>query len=669
LNPVPAFIFSTTPATLIQVQGEPVYRAVKGTSVERLLNTRAFIARTASGEFYLHLWDGYVTASALSGEWTVARKTPADVAKAEKEAVAAKAVDLLGGQANPETHQRPSLKTTPRPRIYVATVPTELIVFDGPANWMPVADTDLLYVTNTIANVFKYIVDQQTYVLVSGRWFRSPTLAGPWAYVPGQELPKDFAKIPNTSVKENVLASVPGTPQALQAAIANGIPQTAKVNRAATRMPAPVFDGAPQIQPIPGTPLFYVINTATPIIKVDSNAWYALADGVWFVGPSDQGPWRVADAVPTVIYTIPPSSPLHYVTYVRIYSFDSTYVWVGYTPGYYGTVMGPDGVVFYGTGYYYSPWIGSIYLAPPLTYGYDASLAWTPWAGWGYGFAAGWAWGASWSYWCCAPCAPYWGPYYGWCGGAYYNGYGGVTAWGPGGWAATTGNLYSHWGDWSSVARAGAGYNAYTGRAYGYQYGHAYNSVTGTMAAGERGAVQNVYNGNYGYGGRGAAYNPNSGRVAAGGKYTVGNAYSGRQATVARGSVYNPATGRSADVSGIKGESGGVYHVGRHTFASDDGNIYRQNAGGGWDKYNSGGGWDHVQNLDQTRSLSSELRSQEFGNQSASSWENHGWQDRGAFGGGRSWGGGGWGGGRSFGGFGGGGFGGFRGGGFGGFRR
>ncbi len=691
-NPVPIFIFSTTPEMLIQVQGQPVFKKVAGTEAERLLNTRAFIARVASGQLYLHLWDGYVTATALTGPWSVAQDVPKEVRKAEEAAVKAKAVDLLGGQANPETGKPPSVKTTPLPTIHVATDPTELIVFEGPADWLPIAGTDLLYVTNTVANVFKNLADQQTYVLVSGRWFRAPGFAGPWSFVPGDELPKEFAKIPDTSVKENVLASVPGTPQAQQAIIENGIPHTAKVDRASTHMAAPEFDGAPSLQPILETPLSYVENTATPVIKVDEQTWYALDNCVWFVGSSVNGPWAVAASVPPVIYSIPPSSPIYYATYVRIYSYDTTYVWTGYTPGYYGTVYAPGGLVVYGTGYYYTPWIGSVYIAPPITYGYYASLAWTPWTGWGFGFAAGWAWGASWGYWCGCPCAPYWGGYYGWCHGAYYNGYGGMTAWGPGGWAATTGNMYSHWGNWSASWHGGAGYNAYTGRGYAYQYGHAYNSVTGTMAAGERGAVQNVRTGNYAYGARGVAYNPRTGMSAAGSRYTVGNAYSGRQATAARGEVTGPG-GRSTSVSGIHGTSGGMYDVGGHAFASDDGNIYRPSSSGGWEKYNSSGSWDHENSLAQNRSLSSSFGSQDFGSQRSSGWFSHGWQDSGgwgdrSWGGGggwggadRSWGGssgGGWGGGgRSFGGGGGGfsgfggggGFGGFRGGGFGGFRR
>jgi len=63
--------------------------------------------------------------------------------------------------------------------------------------------------------------------------------------------------------------------------------------------------------------------------------------------------------VPPLIYTIPPTSPLHYVTYVRVYSSTPTTVLVGYTSGYYGTVLTSDGVVVYGTGYTYPAYVGT----------------------------------------------------------------------------------------------------------------------------------------------------------------------------------------------------------------------------------------------------------------------------------------------------------------------
>ena len=121
--------------------------------------------------------------------------------------------------------------------------------------------------------------------------------------------------------------------------------------------PTPVvFDGGkPQWKPIDGTPLQYAFNTGPPVILVDPKTYYMVQNGVWFAGTAATGPWAVAATVPAVIYTIPASSPLHYVTYVRVYSSTPTTVFVGYTPGYYGTVMTTDGTVVYGTGYYIRP--------------------------------------------------------------------------------------------------------------------------------------------------------------------------------------------------------------------------------------------------------------------------------------------------------------------------
>ena len=146
-----------------------------------------------------------------------------------------------------------------------------------------------------------------------------------------------------------MLASIPGTPEARESLIANSIPQTAAVDRGKATLKVD-YDGAPEFKPIDGTSLSFAWNTAVPVIQVNGNAYYAVDNGVWFTAASATGPWSVALDVPTVIYSIPPTSPLHYVTYVRVYSHTDNQVYVGYTPGYYGTVAS-NGVVVYGTGY------------------------------------------------------------------------------------------------------------------------------------------------------------------------------------------------------------------------------------------------------------------------------------------------------------------------------
>jgi hypothetical protein len=585
-NSPPAIIFSTRPAMPVPVDGPPVYRPVANTDLERVFNTRALILRDKSGQHFLHLFDGYVQAAGLGGPWTTAAKVPADVKQAETQAVKAKQVDLLAGQENPKTKQKPSLKSTPVPALYVRSMPTELIVIEGEPQWAPIPGTQLLYVTNTVSHVFKELTGQKSYVLISGRWFRSASFDGPWEFVPSAALPKDFADIPDDSPQENVKAAVPGTRQAEEAAIANGIPSTVKVDRRQARMdPPPQYDGTPQPVPIEGTPLYYVINCPTPVIRVDIKTWYACQNGVWFVATAATGPWVAATSVPAVIYSIPPSSPMHYVVYARIYRYDAAYVWVGTTPGYYGTMVGPDGTVVYGTGYIYAPYVGStVYVAYPVTYGYGCNPCWTPWVGWSYGFAVVWATEDDWYWWCACPPAPYWGPYWYPCYGAYYNAYGGITVWGPYGWAGTSGYIYHQNGPWTGVSRAAAGYNAWTGNEWATSYGRAYNSTTGTRVVGQRGAVHNVYTGNYAYGGRGAFYNEQTGAAGAGRKVTWGNERTGIQGTAGRATIYNPKSGEVTHISGAKGDSGGVIRVNDHVVVGKDGNYYRPDGQGGWEQ-------------------------------------------------------------------------------------
>ena len=231
-NAPPQIIFSTRPATLVYIDGPPVYRPVEGTELQRVINSRLLLLRDRAGQFYLHIRDGYMTSPSLDGPWHVANEPPKGAAEAEKQALASPTpVDLLDGQTDVPANKPPSLTSATAPIVYVATSPTELILFDGQPNFVPIAGTHLLYVANTTGNVFKLLTDQQTYVLISGRWFRAPSLDGPWQFVPADHLPPDFANIPDTSPKENVKASVPGTEQATEALIANSIPQSTKVPR------------------------------------------------------------------------------------------------------------------------------------------------------------------------------------------------------------------------------------------------------------------------------------------------------------------------------------------------------------------------------------------------------------------------------------------------------
>jgi hypothetical protein len=404
-NMPPRIIIATRPAVLVYVDGPPVWRPVPGTGLKRALNTRMLLLKDKTGLYYLHLFDGYVVAATLDSPWEAASHAPVGAEAAQAQATVSGQVDLLQGEPDAATHKLPSLSAYPTPEVFVATTPSELITFRGEPEFEPIAGTDLLYAFNTSGNVFKFLRDQQNYVLISGRWYRAPTLNGPWEFVPGSQLSRDFAEIPDTSAKENVKASVPGTPQARESLIANSIPQCAAVART-NRLQDPRIDGQAQLAPIEGTPLHYVVNSATPIIEVAPQSWYACQNGVWFTSTSLNGPWAVAGSVPAVIYSIPTTSPLHFLTYVRVYGAEPDVVYEGYTPGYLGTEVADDGTVVYGTGYEYPPWIGNEWYGEPMTWGWGFDECWTPWWGWGFDCGFGW--------WGCYPPFAWWGGYRGW---------------------------------------------------------------------------------------------------------------------------------------------------------------------------------------------------------------------------------------------------------------
>ena len=610
-NDPPKVIFRTRPSTLVLIDGAPVYRPVAGTRLERIINTRVLLLREqSSGKFYLHLMDGWLESPALNASWTIAGQTSAELKTALDAARASKQVDLLAGSTNGnKASLAEAVKQNSVPAIIISMQPAELLQTQGEPQVASIAGTDLIYVTNTTNDIFVHAPSHDHYILLSGRWFRAQSMNGPWQYVAGDNLPADFARIPVTHEKAAVLVSVPGTPQAKEALIANAIPQTATIKRTAASLTVS-FDGTPKFKGIENTTLQYAANAAVPVIRVDAQSYYAVQNGVWFVATSPVGPWLVATSVPVIIYTIPVSSPLHYVTYVKIYGSTSDVVYVGYTPGYYGTVVSANSVVVYGTGWYYAPYVGAYWYGWPYTYGYGAAFTWGVATGWGLAYGYG----------------------YGWWGAATYYG-----AYGWGGVAAT--NVYGQWGNVAYSGTRAAWANPYTGNV---GYGGAYtgvNTVTGTRYAARGGTNTNVYTGTTVTGGGAAAYNPNTGRISAGQAGTASNVYSGNSAAGARGASYNPQTGviSGGAAGGVKNGSTGQVTAGaggfayntrtdtgvtvgnNNVYATKDGSVYRYNqstgvqqkTNGGWETVQRSADRSWVQNQHQARSIG-EMRTRDF---------------------------------------------------------
>lgn len=635
-NDAPQIVFAATPTVLVMIDGQPNWQALPGSDFQRVLNSRVLILRDAQGNHYLNAAGNWYTAQALDGSWLVLSQPPQALLNAQQVAEKAGPVDAL----LPKDGKVPGKA----PAILVATRPTELIVSDGTAQMQPVDGVSLLTMQNADHAVFVDPTHNTWYVLLSGRWFSGPGEKGPWQFVEGKDLPADFARISPKDPKANVLVSVPGTPQAKEAAIAASIPQTASVSRSKATMKVS-YDGAPSFQPISGTSLQYAVNTPTPVIEVAPNQFFAVTNGVWFVAPSPTGPWQVATEVPAAIYGIPPSSPVYYVTYVHIYSVTPHTVVVGYTPGYLGVVVNGDGTVVYGTGYTYPAYVSqTVYYGYPPTYGYGAGFAVGALTGFAFGYAAGAYWGSAEPYW-----GPYWGPYpHGGWSYANVNQANFYGRWGQG--TVTHAYGYNGWTGTQWQGSSAVGYNPRTGTHFQGAQGSAFNPYTDEGAAGRRGAYSNASTGMSGAGRGGVAYDADSGDFKAGQQGIQHNAQTGRTTIAERGISGDVDDGRGSydkqnqGVSYNRRTGNAVAWKNGDVYAGHDGNVY-QHTDSGWQQHTSNG-WQPVQqNQANVRSqLDQQYQSRQIGQQRFGQTQ-------------RQWGGGGFGGGHFGGGhFGGGGF-------------
>jgi hypothetical protein len=452
----PAIFFSTTPALIVNLDGEPIWSPIKENDLKYAVNTNwdLFQHGPTSTDF-LRNEGTWLKASDVKGPWTSAGTLPDSFKKLPAEENFKDVKTNVPGTP---------LKTAPQ--VFVTFTPGELILTSGAPNYMLVQGTGLLWVSNTESDVFRLGKGGPVYYLVAGRWFSAPDFKGPWTFAT-PSLPADFKKIPLEHERSRVLAAVPGTDQAAEAVLLAQIPQTARVKKSEVKAPDVAYNGdKATFQPIEKTTVQRAVNTDKDVFLVDGK-YYMCYQGVWFTSAQSGGPWTLAESVPEAIYQIPASSPSHHVTYVTVEDDDDD-EWVTYAAaaGYTG-MMVAWGCAVWGTGYYYPPYWGyggyyPYYYPHFPTYGYSAWY--NPWTG---------AYGRS---------ARVYGPYGGAGVGARYNPRTGTysrgaAAWGPYGarGAATaynprTGavgatrqgsNVYGSWGstavqrgdDWAATNR------------------------------------------------------------------------------------------------------------------------------------------------------------------------------------------------------------------------
>ncbi|MFH0997307.1 MAG: hypothetical protein V1844_17700 [Pseudomonadota bacterium] len=544
----PKIFYSRKPAILVMFLGEPQLKPVEADKNDLMFaaNTNWDIFYDTAGQrYYLLNQDNWLTTTdAINGPWTPAGSLPAGLSSLPPD----------DNWADVRV-QVPGKRDKNPPVVFASTEPAELLLTKGEPSFNPISGTKLMRVANTDTIVFLNSGDRKYYLLTAGRWFRAVSLDGPWSSA-STDLPADFARIPDNNPAAFVKASVPGTNEARDAVLLASVPATMAVDVTKPAEVQVTYSGEPQFQSIPDTPVQYAVNSPNAVFLVNGG-YYCCNQGVWYRGGTANGPWSFCTSVPPAIYTIPPSNPMHNVTYVTVQNSSPTTVVYSQTAGYSGEYVAATGVLMFGAGmimgaviannhdHYYPPY--------PMPYSYGCGAR--------YSYAYG-------GYYRPAP-VPY-GPYGGAGASAAYN--------------PRTGT-YSR------------GAYAY-GPAGSASVRQAYNPYTGARAAG--GQVNTAY----GSAGRAAAYNPATGTAVRGGyrSSAYGSAAAVQTNKGTGAAAWNTQSGQGAVA---KTKSGNVY-------AGKDGNVYKKDSSGNWSS-NTGSGWNPV-NKPQPRSASTSSQAASTGN-------------------------------------------------------
>ena len=382
----PPIIVRSKPTLLLFVNGKPVPAPVAESGLEVIVNANWPTFRDASGDgsYYLLARDQWLASSRLETGWRAATALPDGFSKlpADLEFSAVR-------QALPL-----KLPTRDVPDVLFAKRPAELIVTEGAPALEAIAGTDgLQWVRNTESPLFKLGPDW--YFLVAGRWFRTADLqAGPWTLV--SKLPEAFSAIPTDHPRSAARASVPGTVEARMAALEASIPTKTKVAAGSAPKIEVTYAGEPKFEAIPGSQVARAANSAYDILRYQ-NRFYLCYAAAWYVSDSPTGPWRATGDVPAAIYSIPPSSPSYAVTDVKVTSTSDDEVEYSSTAAYATGIFVGFGIAYWGTGWYYPPYIYGPYYYPywgsyghgswynPATGGYGSRSVWLgPYGGYSY---------------------------------------------------------------------------------------------------------------------------------------------------------------------------------------------------------------------------------------------------------------------------------------------
>jgi hypothetical protein len=332
----PQIVLRRRPAVLVQTDGEPVLLDVEEFPLQYVANTATDVFRDPKTDMWYLLLDGtWMSAKAFAGPW---RRLDGPLPSPMSQ--------IPGG--HPRGHVRRCVPGTPEfmkrgmvpapkelPEVIVTDKPSELLLLAGDPLFTFIPGVRLMSVANTESDLFFHPKTNLYYLLISGRWFSSPELEGPWTAA--SELPEEFAKVPRDHVRGHVVWCVPGTPESAEACAFASLEERVTVNKYA---PAQVLfepEGkGPVAEALEGD-VKSVANTEDDCFGV-GKAWYACQRGVWFKSEDGRSKWLTCADVPEALRKLPETSPSWHVRFCRPLGLEGETAQFAISTGYYGTI-------------------------------------------------------------------------------------------------------------------------------------------------------------------------------------------------------------------------------------------------------------------------------------------------------------------------------------------
>ncbi|MDX1554814.1 MAG: hypothetical protein R3212_02180, partial [Xanthomonadales bacterium] len=170
----PKIIYRDRPALLVVIDGQPVLREIENSPYEAVINT-TFPLISDGDTYYLNAAKGvWYRADRATGPYRFDSDPPDDIV--EMVEAAGEQQDDRSDGASAQPAEPVTAKNAPE--IVVSTEPAELLVTEGPADFVPLVD-DLLVLKNSDDDVFMHVGEQKYYIVLAGRWYRANNLAGP----------------------------------------------------------------------------------------------------------------------------------------------------------------------------------------------------------------------------------------------------------------------------------------------------------------------------------------------------------------------------------------------------------------------------------------------------------------------------------------------------------